>query len=99
MALGSQSVADRLPTSWLWSGLVIALGGVTPYFCFPVSAFCFCQSVALGGLQPFLVQGSTFDVQPPAPVGSKLSTARVRRVSGESPMTLLGSRDRFGICN
>ena len=89
MALGSQSVADRLPTSWLWSGLVIALGGVTPYFCFQVSAFCFCQSVALGGLRPFLVQGSRFEVR-----GSTFSLrlgwaqSYPRRVSGACPASL-----------
>src|ERR1019366_7881470 len=65
-------------------------------------------AVALGGLHPFLVQGSRFDVRRstfslrpepqtqesrlPArrrleapPVGSKLSTTRVRRVSGARP--------------
>src|ERR1035441_5759618 len=60
--------------------------------------------VALGGLPPFLVQGSRFSLRPEpqtqesrlparrrleAPrVGSKLSTASVRRVSGECPARL-----------
>jgi hypothetical protein len=78
--------------------------------------------MALGGLPPFLVQGSRFKVQRstfslrpepqtqesrlPArrrleapPVGSKLSTASVRRVSGETPMSLPGIQRRFGLCN
>src|ERR1035441_4333396 len=42
---------------WLW----VALRG--PYFCFLLSTFCSCQNVALGGLPPFLVQGSRFEVQ------------------------------------
>src|ERR1035438_7085484 len=33
----------------------------------------------------FEVRRSTFDVQPPPLVGSMLSTARIRRVSGDTP--------------
>jgi hypothetical protein len=44
---------------WLW----VALGGLRPYFYFLLSALYFYKSVALGGLQLFLVQGSRLDVR------------------------------------
>src|ERR1035437_3922238 len=45
----------------------------------------------------FEVRRSTFDVQLPPPVGSKFSTASVRRVSGEAPVSGWGNCDETRI--
>jgi hypothetical protein len=58
--------------------------------------------VGFGWLAPLLrsrfeVRSSTFDVQLPPPVGSKFSTARVRRVSGKTPVLGWGNCDETRI--
>src|ERR1039458_4830333 len=52
-----------MPTIWLWGGFGWLCPFSGPYFCFPLSAFCFCRNGALGGSPRFLVQVSRFEVR------------------------------------
>src|ERR1035441_2831306 len=38
-----------MPTIWLWGGFRWLCAACRPYFCFLLSTFCFCGSVASGG--------------------------------------------------
>jgi hypothetical protein len=54
---------NRLAISRLWCGFMMALGCLcTPEY-MPSICLLYGFAVALGGLQPFLVQGSRFDVR------------------------------------
>src|ERR1035441_5924863 len=52
-----------MPSIWLWGGFGWLCPFSGPYFCFPLSAFCFCRNGALGGSPRFLVQVSRFEVR------------------------------------
>ncbi len=49
VALGWLWSRNRLAINTLWGGFDVALGGFAPPFCFLLSTFCFCRTVALGG--------------------------------------------------
>src|ERR1035437_357648 len=84
VALGCLCTPESMPSICLLYGFGVALGGFARSLA-PISAFHFLLSAFAGmGLwvacSPswFKVRGSTFDVQPSPPMGSKFSTASVR---------------------
>jgi hypothetical protein len=85
---------------WLWCGFGVAL----VWLCTPESMPSICLlygfAVALGGLRPFLVQGSKFEVRRSTfSFRPRWAQSSPRRVSGETPLSLPGSQRRFGLCN
>src|ERR1035437_3418986 len=91
-ALGCLCTPESMPSICILYGFGVALGGFARSLA-PISAFCFCRNGALGGLQPFLVQSSRFDVQRSTfSLRPRWAQSSLRRVSGETPMSLPGSK-------